>query len=135
MTSKINIILDNLKNLTLVESVELISQIENIFHITATSFASSSISLNSEKNSINEQNEMIVEQEEKTSFTVILTEVPNDKKIAVLKIVRNITGLGLKESKEIVDNTPKTIKENITKEESETIKKEFEALGAKIILQ
>jgi large subunit ribosomal protein L7/L12 len=73
--------------------------------------------------------------EEKSSFDITLTEVPADKKIAVLKIVRNLTGLGLKESKDIVDNVPKLLKEGATKEESESIKKELEASGAKITIK
>ena len=56
--------------------------------------------------------------------------MPADKKIAVLKIVRNLTGLGLKEAKEVVDNVPKLVKEGATKEESANIKKELEAAGA-----
>ena len=73
--------------------------------------------------------------EEKSSFDITLIEVPADKKIAVLKIVRNLTGLGLKESKDIVDNVPKLLKEGATKEESESIKKELEASGAKITIK
>ena len=73
--------------------------------------------------------------EEKSSFDITLTEVPADKKIAVLKIVRYLTGLGLKESKDIVDNVPKLLKEGATKEESESIKKELEASGAKITIK
>ena len=73
--------------------------------------------------------------EEKVAFDVVLTEVPADKKIAILKIVRNLTGLGLKESKEIVDNVPKLLKEGITKDESESIKKEMEAAGAKVTVK
>jgi large subunit ribosomal protein L7/L12 len=73
--------------------------------------------------------------EEKVAFDIILTEVPADKKIAILKIVRNLTGLGLKESKDIVDNVPKVLKEGITKDESETIKKELETAGAKVTIK
>ena len=73
--------------------------------------------------------------EEKTQFDIILSDVPADKKIAILKIVRNITGLGLKESKDIVDNVPKVLKESVSKEESETIKKEIEAAGGKVTLK
>ena len=73
--------------------------------------------------------------EEKTSFDIVLDAVPADKKIAILKIVRNVTGLGLKESKDIVDNVPKTLKEGSTKEEVETIKKELEAAGAKVVIK
>jgi large subunit ribosomal protein L7/L12 len=70
--------------------------------------------------------------EEKTAFDVFLVEIPSDNKLSVLKLVRTITSLGLKESKEIVDNIPKLIKEGITKEESESIKKDLEAVGAKV---
>ncbi len=70
------------------------------------------------------------EVEEKTSFDVVLTEVSN--KIQALKVVREITGLGLKEAKEIIDNLPKTVKEGVSKEEAEEIKKKFESAGAKV---
>ena len=73
--------------------------------------------------------------EEQTAFDITLTDVPADKKIAILKVVRNVTGLGLKESKEIVDNVPKTLKEGVTKEEAETIKKEIESAGGKVTIK
>ena len=71
------------------------------------------------------------EEEEKTEFDVILTSV-GDKKINVLKIVRELTGLGLKEAKELVDSAPKPVKEKIKKEEAEDMKKKLEEAGAKI---
>ena len=71
-------------------------------------------------------------KEEKLFFTLTLISVPQDKKISILKIVRNITNLGLKESKDIVDNVPKILKENISKDECEIIKKEIESLGGVI---
>lgn len=74
------------------------------------------------------------EKEEKTSFTVVLTGVGANK-IAVIKEIRVITELGLKEAKELVDSAPKTVKENITKEESEEIKKKLEAAGATVELK
>jgi large subunit ribosomal protein L7/L12 len=70
-------------------------------------------------------------EEEKTEFNVVLTEV-GDKKIQVIKEVRSITGLGLKESKELVESAPKPLKENVSKEEAEEIKKKLEAAGAKV---
>jgi large subunit ribosomal protein L7/L12 len=80
--------------------------------------------------------EVIQEQvEEKTEFDLILEEVPADKKIAILKVVRNVTGLGLKESKDIVDNIPKVLKEGATKEESEKVQKEIEAAGGKVTIK
>src|SRR5262245_59184853 len=69
--------------------------------------------------------------EEQTDFQVILKEV-GDKKINVIKVVREVTSLGLKEAKDLVDGAPKTIKEGVTKDEAETIKKKFEAEGAKV---
>jgi large subunit ribosomal protein L7/L12 len=69
--------------------------------------------------------------EEKTEFTVVLSAV-GDKKINVIKVVREVTSLGLKEAKDLVEGAPKTIKEGISKEESETIKKKFEEAGATV---
>ena len=66
---------------------------------------------------------------------IILESVPAEKKIAILKIVRNVTGLGLKESKDIVDNVPKLLKEGASKEEGETIKKDVEAAGGKVTIK
>lgn len=67
--------------------------------------------------------------EEKTSFDVILSGVPADKKIQVIKVVREITSLGLKEAKDLVESVPKPIKTGISKEESDTIKSKLEAVG------
>lgn len=132
MITKINKILEELKTLTLIECADLIKEMEIIFNINT------SISLNTTNSNSKIENNIqnnSIEIEEKTAFDIFLSEVPVDKKIAILKIVRNITGLGLKESKEIVDNVPKLIKEAVTKEESEIIKKELETAGAKIIIK
>lgn len=72
--------------------------------------------------------------EEKTSFTVVLKEF-GDQKIQVIKEVRAITGLGLKEAKELVDGAPKPVKENVSKDEAETVRKQLEAAGAVVELQ
>ncbi len=69
--------------------------------------------------------------EEQTEFTVVLTEV-GDKKINVIKVVREITSLGLKEAKDLVDGAPKTVKEGVSKDEAATMKKKFEEVGAKV---
>ena len=72
--------------------------------------------------------------EEKTEFNVELTEIgPN--KVKVIKVVREVTGLGLKEAKDVVDNAPKLVKEGATKEEAEDIQKKLEAEGAKVTLK
>jgi large subunit ribosomal protein L7/L12 len=130
MSEKLNTIIEQLKTLTLLEAAELVKEIEKVFGVdTSVSVAS--------VGAISSQLAPAVAEvvEEKTSFDVILTEVPADKKIAILKIVRNVTGLGLKESKEIVDNVPKSLKEGVTKEESETIKKDIEAAGGKVSIK
>ena len=72
--------------------------------------------------------------EEKTEFDVELTEVGAEK-VKVIKVVREITGLGLKEAKDLVDNAPKMVKEGATKEEAEDIKKKLEEVGAKVTLK
>ena len=73
--------------------------------------------------------------EEKTEFDLVLTEFPADKKIAVLKVVRGITGLGLKEAKDIVEAVPKTLQEGISKDDAENAKKQLEEAGAKVELK
>ena len=74
------------------------------------------------------------EVEEKTEFDVELTEVGSEK-VKVIKVVREVTGLGLKEAKDLVDNAPKTLKEGASKEEAEEIKKKLEEVGAKATLK
>jgi large subunit ribosomal protein L7/L12 len=73
--------------------------------------------------------------EEKTEFAVELKEAPADKKIAVIKVVREITGLGLKEAKDLVDGAPKQLKDGVAKAEAEEMKKKLEEAGAKVELK
>ena len=70
--------------------------------------------------------------EEKTEFTVILKEYPADKKVGVIKVVRELTGLGLKEAKDLVEGVPGTLKEGVNKADSESMKKKLEEAGAKV---
>ena len=74
------------------------------------------------------------EVEEKTEFNVMLDEVPADKKIAVLKVVRTLTGLGLKEAKELVESAPKMVQEALGKDAAEDAKKQIEEAGGKVPL-
>jgi large subunit ribosomal protein L7/L12 len=74
------------------------------------------------------------EVEEKTSFNLMLDEVPADKKIAVLKVVRGLTGLGLKEAKELVESAPKQIQESLAKDAAEDAKNQIEEAGGKASL-
>lgn len=130
MSEKLTAIIDQLKTLTLLEAAELVTQIEQVFGVDT------SVSVNSGAMALPVAQAAAVEAvEEKTAFDIILESVPADKKIAILKIVRNVTGLGLKESKDIVDNVPKTVKEGSSKDEAETIKKELEAAGAKVLIK
>nr|BBC77425.1 ribosomal protein L12 [Nitzschia sp. PL3-2] len=127
MSQKIDNIINNLKELTLLESVELINIIEKTFSVNAS--ANSSLSIDSNNNNV------IKEISEKTEFNLILTEVPKDKKISILKVVRSITGLGLKEAKNLVDSTPKIIKESLNKETAESMKKQIEEVGGIVSLE
>jgi len=130
MNEKLTTIIEQLKSLTLLEASELVKEIESVFGVD-TSIAVSSVGV-----ALPQAAPAAAEAvEEKTSFDLILETVPADKKIAVLKIVRNVTGLGLKESKDIVDNVPKLLKEGASKEESESIKKELEAAGGKVTVK
>jgi large subunit ribosomal protein L7/L12 len=134
MSEKLTNIIEQLKNLTLLEASELVKEIEKTFGIdTSVSTVMPNFSTNLSSAANTAAPAEVVE--EKTSFDIILTDVPADKKIAILKIVRNVTGLGLKESKDIVDNVPKLLKEGATKEESENIKKDLEAAGGKVTIK
>ena len=73
--------------------------------------------------------------EEKTEFTVELSEVPADKKINIIKVVRELTGLGLKEAKDLVEAAPKAVKEDVSKADAEAMKKKLEEAGAKATLK
>jgi large subunit ribosomal protein L7/L12 len=73
--------------------------------------------------------------EEKTEFDAILDDVPADKKISILKIVREITGLGLKEAKDLVEAAPKAVKEGVSKADCEAIKKQIEDAGGKVSIK
>jgi large subunit ribosomal protein L7/L12 len=132
MSEKLNRIIEELKSLTLLEASELVKEIETVFGVdTSVSQASVFSGISTAQTS----GSVIEAAEEKTAFDILLTDVPADKKIAILKIVRNVTGLGLKESKDIVDNVPKLLKEGATKEESDKIQKELESAGAKVTVK
>ena len=132
MTTKNNIIIEQIKTLTLIEVADLIKELEQAFNIDATKFA---LKQNASQAEAPTNVASIDAVEEKTTFSITLTEIPSDKKIAILKIIRTITGLGLKESKEIVDNLPKLIKEGVSKSECEAIKKEIETLNGKVLIK
>jgi large subunit ribosomal protein L7/L12 len=129
MSEKLNKIIEELKTLTLLEASELVTEIEKVFGVDTSVSAGMPMMMAPTAAAPAEA------AEEKTAFDITLADVPADKKIAILKIVRNVTGLGLKESKDIVDNVPKILKEGASKEESESIKKEIEAAGGKVTVK
>jgi len=115
---------EHLDNLTVLELADYIKEFEERYGVSAAVAAAPVASVS--------QGE--VQEEEKTEFAVILKEI-GDKKINVIKTVREVTSLGLKEAKDLVDNAPKPVKEGISKDEAEEIKKKFEEVGATIELQ
>nr|YP_010197270.1 ribosomal protein L12 [Crassiphycus crassissimus]UAD85074.1 ribosomal protein L12 [Crassiphycus crassissimus]UAD85277.1 ribosomal protein L12 [Crassiphycus crassissimus] len=131
MNTKINNIISDLKSLTLLEAAELVKQIEETFNIDASIASQNAAIIMPNTADDSTKNEI----EEKTEFDVVLEEVPAAKKIAILKVVRSITGLGLKEAKQLVESAPKTIKENTTKDNSEELKKQLEEAGAKVSIK
>jgi len=131
MNEKLTTIIDQLKTLTLLEAAELVKEIESTFGVDTCISSAPVVMAGVSDNGGGSADA----GEEQTAFDVTLTEVPSDKKIAILKIVRNLTGLGLKESKEIVDNVPKVLKEGVTKADSEAMQKDLEAAGAKVTVK
>jgi len=130
MSAKITEIMSLLKTLTLIEASELIKKIEEDFQVDAS--AASPMMMG---NMPNMGAAAVEVKEEKTEFTIVLEEVPADKKIAILKVVRTITGLGLKEAKDLVEAAPKNVKEGVSKEIAESAKKQLEEAGAKVSLK
>ena len=127
--SAVDEILDKLKSLTLIEASELVKKIEEEFGVSA---AAAPAAMPMMMPGVGAPGAAAEPEEEKTEFDVVLEEVPADKKIAILKVVRQITGLGLKEAKGVVESAPKAIKEAIAKDEAEKFQKDLEAAGAKV---
>ena len=119
-------ILDAISKLTLVEVVELISDFEKKFGVTAAAPVAVAAAPGAGGAAA------AAPAEEKTEFTVLLKEYPADKKVTVIKVIREITGLGLKEAKDLVEGVPSTVKEGVSKADSDSIKKKLEDAGAKV---
>ena len=125
MASKVESILEELKGLTLLEASELVKKMEEAFGVSAAAAAPVMVAGGGAAAGGG------APAEEKTEFTVVLTEVGANK-INVIKAVREVTSLGLKEAKDLVDGAPKTVKEGVNKDEAAAIKKKFEEAGAKV---
>ncbi|MDJ0580394.1 50S ribosomal protein L7/L12 [Crocosphaera sp.] len=133
MSAATDEILEKLKSLTLLEASELVKQIEEAFGVSAS--APSGGMMMMAPGGAAPGGAAAEPEEEKTEFDVVLEEVPGDKKIAILKVVRAITGLGLKEAKDMVESAPKAIKEGTGKDDAEEAKKKLEEAGAKVSLK
>ena len=122
MSEKIAALIEEVKGLTVVELAELVHALEDTFGVSAAAVAAPAAGA------------AAAAEEEKTEFDVVLKSAGANK-IAVIKVVRALTGLGLKEAKEIVDNAPKALKEGVSKDEAEELKKKLEEVGAKVELK
>jgi large subunit ribosomal protein L7/L12 len=117
-------VIEFISNMTVLELSELVKEFEERFGVSAATPVPVSAATAPETA---EQ----VEEEEKTEFDVVLTGI-GDKKIQVIKVVRSVTNLGLKEAKEVVDNVPSKVREGVSKEDADNIKKQLEEAGATV---
>jgi len=127
MSEKVASILESIKGLTLLEAAELVKEMESAFGVSAAApvmMAGAGPAAGA----------AAAPAEEKTEFSVVLTGVGSNK-INVIKVVREVTSLGLKEAKDLVDNAPKPIKEGIPKEEADALQKKFTEAGATVEIQ
>ena len=120
-TEKVTKLVEEVKELTVLELSELVKALEEEFGVSAAAPVAM----------VGGAAAAAPAEEEKTEFTPVLAEIGGNK-IAVIKAVRELTGLGLKEAKELVDNAPKPIKENVSKDEADSIKAKLEEAGAKV---
>ena len=118
-------ILESISKMTVLEVVELISDMEKKFGVTAAAPVAMVAAPGAAAAAA-------APVEEQTEFTVTLKEYPADKKVSVIKVVRELTGLGLKEAKDLVEGVPQNVKESVNKADSEAMKKKLEDVGAKV---
>jgi large subunit ribosomal protein L7/L12 len=123
MAAKKEEIIDAISKLTIVEVVDLVKAMEEKFGVSAAAPVAIAAAA---------PGAAAAPVEEKTEFTVVLKEYPPEKKVTVIKVVREVTGLGLKEAKDLVEGAPSTVKESVNKADSEKIKKSLEDAGAKV---
>lgn len=132
-------IIEKLKSITLLEAAELVKQIEETFGVQTSSIpiqtTNQALAVPIEKKISDDK----TESKESSTFDLILKEVPSEdqrsKRLTVFRIIRELTSLGLKESKELTNSLPKALKESISKQEAEEAKKQLESAGAKVIIQ
>lgn len=127
--SKVNSIVEELKTLSLLEASELVKAIEETFGVSASApvaVAAAPLTAGSDAGAA---------AEEKTEFTVKVTDVPADKKIAVIKAVKNILNVGLADAKTMVESAPFVLKENVSKDDATKMKDELSAAGATVSME
>lgn len=129
MSAIIEELVEKISNLTLAEAAELKKALEEKFGVTAAAPMMMAAAMPAAGGAA-----AVAAEEEKTTFDVELTEA-GGQKLNVIKVVREITGLGLKEAKDLVEGAPKMVKEGVSKEEAEAIKKKLEEAGAKVTLK
>ena len=122
MSEKVTAMIEEIKGLTVLELSELVHALEEEFGVSAAAMAAP------------DAGAAAAPAEEKTEFDVVLTEIGSEK-IKVIKVVREVTGLGLAEAKGMVEAAPKAIKEGISKEDAEALKKQVEEVGGKVELK
>ena len=130
MSNNTTEIIEKLKSLTLLEAAELVSQIEETFGVDASAAVATGAVMAVPGAAASEE-----AVEEKTTFEVIIEDVPDDKRVAVLKVIRSLTSLGLREAKELTSGLPKTFNDSATKEAAEEAKQKLEEAGAKVKIQ
>ena len=121
--AKVDDVLESIDSLTVVELADLVKKIEEKYGVSAAAVAAPVAGAGAAAGA-----------EEKSSFNVVL-KAAGQQKIQVIKVVRDVTGLGLKEAKDLVDGVPKTVKENVEKAAAEELKKKLEDVGATVELQ
>jgi large subunit ribosomal protein L7/L12 len=119
-------ILDAISKMTVLEVVELISDMEKKFGVSAAAPVAFAAAPGAAAGAA------AAPAEEQTEFAVTLKEYPADKKVTVIKVIRELTGLGLKEAKDLVEGVPSLVKEGVAKADVETMKKKLEDAGAKV---
>jgi len=118
-------ILEAISNMTVMEIVDLVKMMEDKFGVTAAA----PVAVAAAPGAAGAAAPAV---EEQTEFTVVLKAYPADKKVGTIKVIREITGLGLKEAKDLVEGSPSTVKEGVSKDEAEKIKKQLTDAGAEV---
>ena len=131
MSTTTNEILEKLKSITLLEAAELVSQIEETFGVDASAPAGGGMVMAMPGAGGGDAAAAV---EEKTTFDVVLDDVPADKRVPVLKIIRNLTSLDLKEAKEAITTLPNAIIKGVSKEDAEAAKQQLEETGSKVTI-